>query len=119
MTHSTATLALLALLSGCSLAGGRPPAGPETPVTGLAAVQLQPASQVMTLQGEYAQWTGGCKGSPPVSRGDWMLKDEGGCLYVHGPRPATPQGSPITVEGTLKALPDGRRYLDASRVTPR
>lgn len=119
MSKSIAALSLLTLLSGCSLAGSRPPAAPETPLSGLAAVQLQSAGQTLTLQGQYAKWSGGCKGSPPVSRGDWMLTDKSGCLYVHGPMPAASLGTPITVEGTLMALPDGRRYLDASRVTPR
>ena len=43
--------------------------------------------QTVHLEVRFKGWKGNCKTGPPVSRSDWMVEDETGCIYVTGPLP--------------------------------
>ncbi len=60
-----------------------------------------------------------CAGGPPVTREDWVLKDDTGCIYVTGVWSGTCIPQPrIVVEGTLRRAREGQIYLEARRVSP-
>lgn len=76
-------------------------------------------SRTVMVRGVFHGWRGPCTSAPPVTRGDWMLADPTGCLYVHGPvpagmDPARPAGEAITVTGVVR-LKNGFPYLEAGR----
>lgn len=76
-------------------------------------------SVTVTVTGVFHGWRGPCRYGPPVSRGDWMIADSSGCLYVHGPvpsglDPARPAGEKISVTGVVR-LNMGRPYLEAGQ----
>jgi hypothetical protein len=75
-------------------------------------------SGTVTVRGAFRGWRGPCRGGPPVSRGDWMIADATGCLYVHGPvppglDPAMPSGDTVTVTGTVR-MKNGLPYIEAA-----
>ena len=60
-----------------------------------------------------------CAGGPPVTRDDWVLQDDTGCIYVAGVWAGTCIPQPrIAVEGTLRRSPSGQIYLAAKQVSP-
>ena len=111
-------ISLLPCLLACSTLSPKvTAAAPVAAAQGIAALQTAvPTGKSVTVVGVYRKWSGNCKGQPPVSRGDWMLSDEHGCIYVHGQLPALKVGKPLTVEGQLKLAPDNRRYLELEKV---
>lgn len=84
--------------------------------TGIAALQTATSKQAVTITGIYTKWSGTCKGQPPISRGDWMLSDEHGCIYVHGTLPAAKVGTAVTVEGHIELTIDKRRYVALEKI---
>ena len=77
------------------------------------------AGKTVTLSGEYRGWEPGF-GSPPVTRSDWILKDETGGIYITGKAPpgldpVEDRGTEVTVRGVVK-VKDGRAYLEAESV---
>ncbi|PLY07128.1 MAG: hypothetical protein C0624_03835 [Desulfuromonas sp.] len=83
-------------------------------LTDPAQVQL---NQPVTIRGAFKGWSGNCQGGPPVSRSDWMLEDDSGCIYVHvapprGHDPLKPNGETLIVPGILKQSSEGTIYLD-------
>ncbi len=93
-----------------------------SPTSVLAAALQQPSAFVgksLVVNGTFRGWQGGCKGSPPVSRQDWMLEQGGLCVYVHGPLPAgvqvmAPKGEPVVITGVLQLTEQGVPYLDVT-----
>ena len=74
----------------------------------------------VTLPCVFKGWKGLCRSSPPVSRSDWMIEDETGCLYVHGPLPSgldplRPREIRLVLTGVIKRGPSGRSYLNLSK----
>lgn len=66
-----------------------------------------------TFQG----WRGKCRTGPPISRSDWMVEDDTGCIYATGALPrglsaASPMGEKLQLTGTVKEK-DGIPYLEA------
>jgi len=113
-------LSLLALLVGC--VAGEPTTGQAT--TGKEAISIadiiaSPArheGKTVTLTGEYRGWEPG-HGSPPVTRSDWILKDETGAIYVTGKLPpgfdpSQDVGRKITVSGVVR-VKNGQAYIEA------
>ncbi len=76
------------------------------------------------LQGRNAGWHPDpncpfCAGGPPVTRSDWVLRDDTGCLYVTGKwAPPHAQGQEVLVEGTLRRGRRGQIYIEAKQVLP-
>ena len=72
----------------------------------------------LSLSGIFKGWKGQCKGSPPVTRSDWMLQDETACIYVSGPLPVGlqarfPRDEPVTVSGFVRLSGSGKAYIEA------
>jgi len=71
----------------------------------------------VVLSGNFRGWN--CRGMllpPPVSRSDWMIEDNGKCIYVHGSLPKNlsplkPGGEPVNVKGVV-FLKKGIPYID-------
>ncbi len=105
------SLALVAGASDCHRggAGAAAPAGGTTPTT-VHAILTTPA-----LVGRVVEVSGRClgystptvaKGSPPLTRSDWQLEDQGEAVWVSGPLPSgctstTPATSPGLITGTV------------------
>jgi len=75
--------------------------------------------KTVTMSGEYRGWEPGY-GSPPVTRSDWILKDETAGIYVTakispGLDPMEDRGKEITVRGVVK-VKDGQAYIEAEVV---
>ena len=112
-------------LTGCSGAATSEATRSEEvePSSILASALKQPSEYVgksLVISGAFQGWSGSCKGSPPVSRQDWMLEQAGLCVYVHGPLPAGMQamsakGEAVVVSGVLKLTEQGVPYLEAGQ----
>lgn len=60
-----------------------------------------------------------CAGGPPVTRSDWVLRDDTGCIYVTGIwATANTRGQEVLVEGTLRRGRRGQIYIEAKQVLP-
>jgi hypothetical protein len=73
----------------------------------------------LSLTGVFKGWKGKCKGSPPVSRSDWMIAEGTACLYVNGPLPKglqamSPHDERVTITGTVKIGHSGMAYIKAA-----
>ena len=78
--------------------------------------------QDITVRGKFMGWQGTCNYKPPKSRSDWMLVEEGACIYVNGPTPRSIDfrrgsgdiGQEIDVTGRIRFDKEGRPYLRIS-----
>ena len=73
--------------------------------------------QKVAISGEYRGWETG-HGSPPVTRSDWIIKDNSGSMYVTGRVALDPTknvGKNITVYGTIR-VKEGKAYMEAEAV---
>lgn len=76
------------------------------------------------LEGRNAGWKPdpncqNCAGGPPVTRSDWVLRDDTGCIYVTGVwAPADTQGQKVFVEGVPRRGRSGQIYIEAKQVHP-
>jgi len=60
-----------------------------------------------------------CAGGPPVTRSDWVLRDDTGCIYVTGKwAPANTRGQEVFVEGTLRRGRGGQIVIEAKQILP-
>ncbi|MEO8138134.1 MAG: hypothetical protein ABI742_00750 [Gemmatimonadota bacterium] len=106
-----AYLLAAALLAGCHPGGNGAPAPAGGPLkTTVHAVLTTPS-----LTGRMVEVNGRClgysaptiaKGSPPLTRSDWQLEDQGEAIWVSGPLPAgctstTPASAPGLVTATV------------------
>ncbi len=117
--------ALWMVLSGIGACSGHP-AGPKPTMSDnegmIGQVLAAPdrfESRTITVTASFQGWRGPCRSGPPVSRSDWMMADDSGCLYVHGPvppglDPARPDGEKTTVTGVVR-LKRGSPYLDTTQ----
>jgi hypothetical protein len=82
------------------------------------------AGEEVFLVGRNEGWTPdpncpACAGGPPVTRSDWVLRDDTGCIYVTGAwAPAGTRGQKVSVDGTLRRQREGRIYIEAKQVLP-
>jgi len=82
------------------------------------------AGEQVFLVGRNEGWTPDpncpmCAGGPPVTRSDWVLRDDTGCIYVTGAwAPASTRGQTVFVDGALRRTRDGRMYVEAKQVLP-
>lgn len=76
------------------------------------------------LAGRNAGWKpdpscSNCAGGPPVTRNDWVLRDDTGCIYVTGIwAPANTREQKVLVEGKLRRGSRGQIYIEATQVHP-
>lgn len=75
----------------------------------------------ITIVGEYRGWESNCtQTGPPVTRSDWQIKDETGCIYVTGMLPGLDPyqdvGVRIEVAGTIKVNDVGVAYIEALEI---
>ncbi|MBC7319585.1 hypothetical protein H5T89_02970 [bacterium] len=66
------------------------------------------------ISGEFRGWEGSA-GPPPVTRSDWVVKDETGYIYVLGAPPFNPvedKGKKISVIGVLKVSRSNIPYIE-------
>lgn len=115
-------ITLPALLAACSQVASQPlaDAAGALPVDLVLQQAQQLKRQNLRISGQYAGWQGRCSGGPPISRSDWMINGELGCIYAHGRLPSgfslPPQpadiGKPIEAGGRLQLDREGRPYLD-------
>jgi len=82
--------------------------------------------RTVTIEGEYRGWKPDpeapqCRMGPPVTRGDWAIRDETGTLYVTGKGlydPIEDIGKPVSVVATVrKNATKGQIYLEAKEVS--
>jgi len=76
----------------------------------------------IVLEGRFRGWNGKCESSRPLTRSDWILEDETGCIYVTGKvqsslSPMAPKGERISVSGTVKTGPSGKPLVRAEAVS--
>lgn len=60
----------------------------------------------VVVQGIFLGWKGTCPSSAMLTRSDWVLEDEAGCIYITGRMPdnvspANPKGERILVKGRV------------------
>lgn len=78
----------------------------------------------LVLEGRDAGWKPDpdcplCMGGPPVTRSDWVLHDDTGCIYVTGARvPPHARGQRLLVEGVIRRGRSGQIYIEARQVRP-
>lgn len=68
----------------------------------------------LLISGEFRGWEGSA-GPPPVTRSDWVVKDDTGYIYVLGAPPFNPvedKGKKIIVIGTLKVSKSNIPYIE-------
>jgi hypothetical protein len=110
-----------------SKGGDPPPSSPERAAEGKITIQeilKNPGeflNREMILGGAFQGWKGKCEDSNPLTRSDWILKDETGCIYVSGKIPSgvsttDPRGESVVLSGTLKIKEGGKPYFEAKEV---
>lgn len=77
----------------------------------------------ITVQGLYKGWSGKCPSSAMLTRSDWVLEDETGCIFVTGRMPSgvsanQPQGERIVVQGKVVLGSKGKPVIKADTLTP-
>ena len=110
-----------------SKGGEPPPPSPDRAAEGKITIQKifkNPAeflNREIILEGAFQGWKGKCEDSNPLTRSDWILKDETGCIYVSGKIPSgvsttDPRGEVVVLSGTLKIKEGGKPYFEAKEV---
>ena len=111
-------LFLLVSLTACA-ACGQIASGEHLNIAKITSTPTEYEGRTVTISGEYRGWEAG-HGSPPVTRSDWILKDETGAIYVTarvspGLDPAEDIGRMVTVRGVVK-VKDGQAYIEAELI---
>jgi len=81
--------------------------------------------QVVSITGVYRGWrpdanSPACRPGPPVTKSDWAVSDQTGCIFVTGPSgpdATNDYGKQITVVGTVCKTDKGQPYIEAKNVT--
>ncbi len=88
------------------------------------AIQENPTlftEKEIVLEGVFRGWTGKCV-SPFITRSDWVLEDETGCIYVTGRipnslSPVQPRGEHVLVKGRVITTKKGKPVIEAAQIT--
>ena len=76
----------------------------------------------ITVRGLFRGWKGKCPSSSLLTRSDWMLEDETGCIYITGRipnalSPVQPKGERVLVQGRVITTKKGKPVIKAARIT--
>lgn len=77
--------------------------------------------QVVTLEGRNEGWNPYpncpmCAVGPPVTRSDWVLRDDTGCIYVTKVyMPAHTRGQTVLIEGIVRRSSKGQIYIEGRK----
>lgn len=103
-----------------------PPSQPASSGRGVTvrAIQENPAlftQKEIVLEGVFRGWTGTCRASSMLTRSDWVLEDESGCIYITGRipntlSPAQPKGERVLVRGLVITTDKGTPVINASGI---
>ena len=124
-----AVLVLCAVLAGCT---PTPTPDPDAMTRLAGDILTHPArydGQAVTIVGYYRGWDvmHEAEGGPPVTRSDWVVKDETGAIYVqannapvvdHKPDPGDQAGTNrvVRIKGTVRVANDGRAYIEPTGI---
>ena len=80
--------------------------------------------QMVQISGTFLGWrpdpyAPACKQGPPVTRSDWAISDQTGCIFVTGRSgldPTDDYGKNITVSGIVRKTERGQPYIEARTV---
>ncbi|MEN6372563.1 MAG: BsuPI-related putative proteinase inhibitor [Armatimonadota bacterium] len=80
--------------------------------------------QTVQLSGTYLGWRPDpnspvCKQGPPVTRSDWAISDQTGCIYVTGPSgldPTDDYGKSISITGIVRKTAKEQPYIEVRTV---
>ena len=80
------------------------------------------AGKDITVRGVFRGWKGKCPSSSLLTRSDWMLEDETGCIYITGRipnalSPVQPKGERVLVKGRVIITKKGKPVIKAARIT--
>jgi hypothetical protein len=113
---------LLCVLLLTTTACNTTPSGDTAEVT-IAAIIDTPSEfegEVVIVSGEYRGWQAENGYEPPVTRSDWVIKDDTGWIYVTGKAsqldPVADIGTPTVVQGKVRVTEKGIPYLEAESV---
>ncbi len=110
-----------------SKGGDAPPSSSGRATEGKTTIQkilknpVEFVNREIALEGAFQGWKGKCEESNPLTRSDWILKDETHCIYVSGKIPAgvsatDPRDEIVVLSGTLKIKESGKPYFEAKEV---
>lgn len=76
----------------------------------------------VAVRGIFRGWSGKCESSAMLTRGDWILEDETGCIFITGRMPnnvsaVKPQGEYILVTGRVLMNKKGKPIIKADQLT--
>ncbi len=80
--------------------------------------------QHVVLEGRNEGWKADpacpiCACGPPVTRSDWVLRDDTGCIYVTKTyAPSHTRGQRVQVEGVVRRGSKGQLFMEATQVIP-
>ena len=110
-----------------SKGGQQPPSSEEKLVEGKMTIReilKNPARYVdreIVLEGVFQGWKGKCEESSSLTRSDWIMKDDTGCIFISGRIPSgvstvEPKGERLILSGILKIKEGGKPYIEAKEV---
>ena len=79
------------------------------------------SSSEVVLEGIFRGWKGTCPSSSMLTRSDWILEDETGCIFITGRMPnnvsaVKPQGEQILVTGRVLMNKKGKPIIKADQL---
>lgn len=95
---------------------------PGVTITKVLSAPEEYKDSEIVLTGTFRGWKDACEGSAPVTRSDWILEDDTGCIYVSGqlpPRvsPLNPKNERIIVSGRVEIIRNGLINFKAFKAT--
>jgi len=88
----------------------------------ILAGSMEVTSGEVAVKGVFKGWNENCSSSSMITRSDWVLEDETGCIYVTGRipnslSPAKPRDENVLVQGSVIITKKGKPVIKASRIT--
>lgn len=96
----------------------------QTTVSGIVENINAALGKLVQLSGTYRGWrpdpnSPACRPGPPVTRSDWAISDNTGCIFVTGRSgldPVDDIGKSITVSGIVRKTSRGQPYIEVRTV---
>ncbi len=94
--------------------------GDQVPIIEIIEDPSRYENNLVTVAGEYRGWHADDDSGPPVTRSDWVVRDETGCIYITGKSagldPDKDIGTLLEVRGTVRVTDDGAPYIEAEAI---